>query len=321
MITAIFYNRRQSRLRAGWRILIYFVFLFGTVALTSFAVRSALPAGPIRSSVNLLVLPFVLFGSLVAAGRYLDHREFKSYGFHLSKGWWLDIMFGFGLGALIFCAIFLFEKAMGWVAIACFFQNQRDGYIGLPFAVPLAIGFLAFVAVGLMEEIVFRGYLISNLAEGLNRKNTEAKKALIGAAVLSSVIFGLFHSANPNTTAVGVINIAFMGLLLVLPYVLSGELAMPIAIHMSWNFFQGHVFGFPVSGVAHQVSFVAIDQTGPSIWTGGAFGPEGGLVGTAAAALGCVLVLLWYKMTHRPASLFLKLAEFHPPISGKNGAL
>ena len=109
------------------------------------------------------------------------------------------------------------------------------------------------------------------------------------------------------------INIVLLGLFLGLPYVLSGELAMPIALHISWNIFQGLIFGFPVSGEYHNLSIIAIEQAGPQIWTGGAFGPEGGLIGSIASVVGCAFVLLWFRILQRPISLFTKMAEYDSP--------
>lgn len=311
----IFFNRDQNRFRSGWRVLIYFILFLSIFILTSSIFKILLPVVFIRSLISFPVIFAIVCGTLWLGGRYLDHRKFKDYGFHFSRRWWLDFTFGMILSAFLFCIVYLFEKGMGWITIVDYFQNQREGYVGMPFAIPLIMGLFFFVIIGLYEEILFRAYQITNFSEGLNKNNSRAKKALIGAYILSSIIFGLFHSGNANMTFLGSINIVLLGLFLGLPYVLSGELAMPIALHISWNFFQGLIFGFPVSGESHKLSIIAIEQNGPQIWTGGAFGPEGGLIGSIMTIVGCVSILLWFKISRRPISLFTKMAEYHPPNS------
>ncbi len=104
-----------------------------------------------------------------------------------------------------------------------------------------------------------------------------------------------------------------IAILLGLGYMLTGELAIPIGIHITWNFFQGYVFGFPVSGGASGNSLIAIQQGGPDLWTGGVFGPEAGLVGILATTLGCGLILLWVKWRYGKVQLQSRLAVYAPP--------
>ena len=70
-----------------------------------------------------------------------------------------------------------------------------------------------------------------------------------------------------------------LGAMLGVGLVYTGRLALPIGFHIAWNFFQGGVFGFPVSGGDQQVALLTVDDRGPALWTGGAYGPEGGLLG------------------------------------------
>ncbi len=91
---------------------------------------------------------------------------------------------------------------------------------------------------------------------------------------------------------------------------MTGKLAIPIGLHITWNFFQGNVFGFPVSGtLANVTTFIAIEQGGPDLWTGGASGPEAGLIGIIAMVLGVVLTVVWVYWRYGSVSLHLPLAE------------
>jgi hypothetical protein len=78
--------------------------------------------------------------------------------------------------------------------------------------------------------------------------------------------------------------------------VLTGQIALSIGLHFTWNFVQGNVFALPVSGrITHATSLFAVQQAGPELWTGGAFGPEAGLLGVLAALVGTGAIVLWVR--------------------------
>jgi hypothetical protein len=81
-------------------------------------------------------------------------------------------------------------------------------------------------------------------------------------------------------------------------YMRTSLLWLPIGIHFGWNFFEGTVFGFQVSGLTN---FSLIQQTvsGPPLITGGGFGPEAGLIVLPALGLGAVLIYI-YTRTRKP---------------------
>ena len=134
------------------------------------------------------------------------------------------------------------------------------------------------------------------------------------AWVISSIFFGALHIGNPNATFLSTANIAVAGLMLGLGYVLTGELAIPIGLHITWNLFQANVYGFPVSGLKPLgATFLEIEQGGPETWTGGPFGPEAGLIGVSAMILGGLLITLWVRLRSGKVAIHTPLAEEPKP--------
>jgi membrane protease YdiL (CAAX protease family) len=245
--------------------------------------------------------------ALLVASRFIDRRPFRQFGFRMDGGWWLDLLFGLALGALLMTGVFLAELAAGWVRITDFLQSPG----GTGFAAAIALPLVTFVCVGISEEALARGYLLRNAGEGFNLPAVGPQAAIVVAWLLSSAIFGFLHAFNPNASAVSTFNIFLAGLFLGLGYVLTGQLAIPIGLHVTWNFFQGSVYGFPVSGIETPTEFVGIDQGGSTLITGGPFGPEAGLVGVGAMASGSLLILGWVRL--RNGKLSLQTQQYERP--------
>jgi len=216
-----------------------------------------------------------------------------------------------GLGIFLIGGVFLIELAAGWVTISGTFYTANSEQ---PFILKLIVFVILFVCVGFSEELMYRGYHLTNIAEGFNFKAIGPKYAIGIALFLSSILFGIFHLGSPGATLISTFNIFLWGTLFGIAYALTGRLALPVGVHIAWNFFQGNVFGFPVSGTtfpAETVSFFSIQQTGPELWTGGAFGPEGGLLGLFAIVAGILLILAWTRFRQGEIKLDTQLAK--PP--------
>ena len=305
----IFWNYSEQRLRTGWRIVISLMGFI--IVMISFGlILKVLGKNIVTSLVGLVAFGTLTIVVFWIAGRYIDKRSFKDFGFNINKNWWRDFVFGFLLSGVLISIIFIVEKSFGWINIVGVFKNEKELYINFPFAVALIIGLLAYSVLALWEEVFFRGYFLKNLSEGLNNNFFRVKGALILAFIISSVFFGMAHFSNPNITIIGIINIILLGIFLGLPYVLTGELAIPIALHISWNFFQGLIFGFPLSGGQDEISVFSINQSGPEIWTGDAFGPEAGLFSVFAMLVGCGIIILWIRVSRGRISLHTSLAEY-----------
>ena len=262
------------------------------------------PATPLASGVAGLAGAML---SVWLAGRFLDKRAFSDFGFHLGAGWWLDLLFGIFLGGLLMSVIFFVELGLGWVGVVGVFETFGTGVSFLP---SMLLPVVMYLCVGIYEETVFRGYQLKNGAEGLNYPALGPRGAVLVAWVLSSVFFGLLHANNPNASLISTLNIVLAGLMLGFGYVLSGELAIPIGLHIAWNFFQGAVYGFPVSGFGpFGATFVATRPEGPDLWTGGPFGPEAGLLAPPAMLLRLLLIALWTRLRTGKISLHSPLAE------------
>ncbi|MEJ5202269.1 MAG: CPBP family intramembrane glutamic endopeptidase [Anaerolineales bacterium] len=323
-VTYLFWNTQERRLRAAWRILVQlFIFLalssipgvlFASVAVLMSGNFQALlePTGSfyawlqVASAIASLLAILI---SLLIAGKLLDRRPFADFGFHFRSGWWSDLGFGLLLGAFLMLMIFGVEYLAGWVMIVETFQSNVRS---VSFSTGLVMSVILFLCVGIYEEAFSRGYHLRNIAEGLAFPALGAKRALVLGWVLSSTIFGALHLGNPGASIISTINISVAGLLLGLGFILTGELAIPIGLHITWNFFQGNVFGFPVSGTTPFVSLIGIQQGGPELLTGGVFGPEAGLIGLLAMLLGGLLIVLWVRRRYGRASIQERLALYFP---------
>ena len=318
----LFRNDREGRPRAFWRLLSQYTLntvgtaFLGSLTLAAFAffggatlggetigAPDTAPALTAAIAVASLVAALV---SVWLAGRFFDHRPFSEFGLRLNREWWMELGFGLLLGALLMTGIFLVELEAGWVRVTGAFETTNGG----PFFPTVLTPVLYFLCVGVYEELISRGYQLTNLAEGLNFPSLGPAGAVILAWVVSSSLFGVLHLSNPNATPISSVGITFAGLLLGIGYVLTGRLAIPIGLHITWNLFQGNVFDFPVSGVEPMgVTFLSIEQGGPNLFTGGVFGPEAGLLGIAASLAGSLLILLWVRARSGKANIHTTIYE------------
>jgi len=281
--------------------------LFVTIAEPLWAQLSMKLGVEISRGLDGASVSIAITAAVAVAGWLFDRRSFADFGFHRGRGWWIDFAFGLALGALLMVGIFAAELALGWVTVTDVWQTSG----GLAFPVAILVPLVAFLFVGYYEELLVRGYLLRNLAEGLGFGPIGPRLALLLAWLLTSALFGFLHAGNPNATFVSSFNIGLAGLFLGLGTLLTGELSIPIGLHITWNFFQGNVFGFPVSGTrVSDATFLAIRQSGPEEWTGGAFGPEAGIIGLIGIAVGCGLILLWVRWRTGRIAVHAPFAEY-----------
>ena len=291
---------KEGRLRPTWRVILYLcAYFLGQLLIQvpvglvygAYLFLAGLEFDESAAIAGRLPLPFLVATSLVAFlaallvtwlfRRFLDGASLLDLGLHRGKRWRREIVLGLALGFLLMAFIFALEWAGGWLEVLGLSSPSL-----LPLAGMLAGYGLSFAFVSWAEELAFRGYILQNLRREWGN---------LGAALASSFIFALFHGLNPNFTPLALLGIALAGILLSYGYLLTGSLWLPIALHFAWNFAQGPLFSFPVSGLpSGGLLAVRVKEAYPLL-TGGPFGPEGGLVGLASLLLGLLLLRLWWR--------------------------
>jgi CAAX protease family protein len=149
---------------------------------------------------------------------------------------------------------------------------------------------LLFGAVG--EEMLFRGYLFQVLVKAIGPFATMLPMA---------VLFGLAHSANPNFTLLAFVNTVLWGIVLGYSFILSGDLWLPIGLHFGWNWVLP-LLGVNLSGFTMGVTGYSLHWNIGGLWSGGDYGPEGGLL-TSAVLLLLVVYLRKVPIQHQDAFL------------------
>jgi membrane protease YdiL (CAAX protease family) len=285
----LFLSPSERRLRSGWRLAVQTALLLALIFCSSLVVLIpyfVFGGRDVNSLVFVLLSEVIeFFGVTLSVGlarRFVDRRSFSSLGLRLGKRAALDLLAGLLIAFGLMGAIFLAMSALGWL--------QFEGYAWQTQAPAAVLGgtltmLFVFLLTGWNEELLSRGYHLQTLAGGTN---------LFWGVVLSSIVFGMLHLLNPGATWVAAVGIFFAGLLLAYAYVRTGRLWLSIGLHLGWNFFEGPVFGFLVSGLDF-FHLTRIRVHGPVLWTGGNFGPEAGLIVLPAIALGALLIFFYSR--------------------------
>ena len=273
----IFVTSNEPRLRAGWRLLIQTILLFVLGIVVSAIGLIFKTGGSAATILNQILNLLAITGSVYIARRWLDKRSFESLGLKLNPQALFDIIAGIGITFVQMGFIYVVMLSLGWLTFKGFAWDFD------PLSTVLQnvfIFFVVFIFVGWNEELLSRGYHLQTIASGTN---------LFWGVIISSAVFGLLHLGNPNATWVSAAGIFFAGIYLSYGYIRTKQLWLSIGLHIGWNFFEGVGFGFPVSGL-DIYALTRIDVHGPVLWTGGAFGPEAGLIVLPSLLVGGLLI-------------------------------
>ncbi len=290
----IFVNSETGLLRAGWRIFL-FILLFLAITIASMAsVRAILGSLPKLSVLQFSILAVTATLAVFLARKFLDKRSFTSLGLQVDRYAVLDVLSGIVNSALLMATVFFMMLWFGLIEFHGF--SWWTDSVGTDVSFQLAILPVVFAVVYKLsvvawwEELVFRGYFFQNLIAGMG---------LMSAIIISSLVFGLTHIMNPDGTVMGGILIALITPQLIYAYLKTGQLWLPMGLHLGWNFFQASIFGFAASG-QESPSMISQSPVGPEWLSGGEFGAEGSVLIIPVTILSYLLVHYWVRATRQP---------------------
>ena len=255
---------RHRKLRNGWWILIFFLFLGALVVpATVFANARGIELGPGAQAVLAAIATAICLAL---------RREAATTVIGPWSSWRLGVPLGLALGS----AVWVTTALVLWIG----------GHVHWSWNGPaamLAAGLLDCLAVAVVEELVFRGFVFQRLIAGIGAWP---------AQIAMAAYFVLTHSEGIASAGVAqpiaMLNIFLAGLLFGAAWLRTRSLSMPIALHFMLNFVQGPILGFGVSGNESAGLLQPTVGGAPAWWTGGTFGLEASLPGTLV-----VLLTLW----------------------------
>ena len=227
------------------------------------------PEGNPLDPTALVAFTLVPFGFLalvlLAWVRFVERRNLESIGIrgeHKVR----DFLRGhaFGLAGITGIVVVMWiTGGVQLVAVAPVFSQPS-------FLVPILLLLFTFALQASVEEILFRGWLLSVLARKFN---------VPIAVVVSSVFFSLLHFGPGQHWLVTVGTFLFA--LFACAWVLRTRSVLGImGWHAGWNWLLAVGFGLPVTGldVGIPALLAEMEPVGPFWLTGGAQGPEASLV-------------------------------------------
>ena len=179
---------------------------------------------------------------------YLNIRKFKE-----------DTFLGFITGGGIIIVGFFISYLVGNIDVKLTTTSCLNCILNL----------IIFLIIAFSEELIFRGYILNKLIEVMSK---------YWALVISAFIFAFLHIFNPNFSIISFLNIFLAGILLGLLFIRSKSLWAPIIQHFSWNYFQGPIFGYKISGIQTSDTLFVSTINSNNLINGGNFGFEGTLL-------------------------------------------
>jgi uncharacterized protein len=285
----IFHNGRE--LRAGWRLLLFciLVFAFG------WAARAGLVRLPLQGFHGLHPVLFILADALLLAVALIatlvmarfEGRSFATYGIPgirelFGRKFWMGAVWGFVMPAAVILLIFLGGG----------YHVHGLNVTGTALLKYAALWLVGSLLIGLSEEILFRGYFLYTLADGLG---------FWVAAILESIGFGALHYfTKPFERWEDWVAVTLITIFITLALRRTGSLAFPIGMHAAFDFAFIYVFSGMNGGEFAVGRLLNAQFPGPNWLTGGQLGPEASWFTFLVAIAAIILLHLTYRQAKWP---------------------
>ena len=213
-----------------------------------------------ENKMMLLMMVCQLIGTIFTVGlfqKFISREDFVSIGLNF-VGFKIDFYKGLLAGAVLICSGFILLTVLHLTLIDLTYFSFYDQIFY----------FFLFTIVSLNEEIAIRGYILHNLSSSFNK---------YVALIISSLVFMIMHLGNPNIGILPLVNLFLAGIFLGIYTIHKNNLWFPIGAHLTWNYLQGPIFGFEVSGNKINSLFEQ-KPNGHELLTGGNFGFEGSII-------------------------------------------
>jgi len=267
----------NGQLRSGWWIAIFMAVFLASQWLYRPVSHGLKDMGATKDA--LLPLPVVFLLAVTWVCMRLRRQGLAGVGLALDAAWARQVLCGVAFGALQMAAV----AALIWLAGGVRFELDPARSLAA-----LAYGAWVFLWVAVLEELLFRGFVLQRLVEGMGAR---------WALPLMAALFAAAHLGNPGMDGITVVTAtldnALGALLLGLAWLRTRSLALPIGIHFGWNWLQGAVLGFDVSGMAQAGWLHPQLLDAPQWLSGGAFGPEASVCAVAVDAVAVLLLWRW----------------------------
>lgn len=269
-------TRRESWISALWRLLLFGA-LFVALSAAGAVVQQSVPTGSAQVVVPVAFLLAAALGAGWIMMRWFEHRPLGAMGYAWTARTPRELVLGFAIGG---AGLAVGAGALALVGLLDYQPDAGDARLYVAALVsPLGVFGIAAAA----EEALFRGYPFQVLVRALGAAP---------AAILASAAFAIAHRSNPGVSVFALINIFLAGILLSYAYLRTRSLWFATAVHVGWNWTMATLFDLPVSGLKLVDTPLYDAVVRDPVWaTGGSFGPEGGLVATAAFVLMLLAVL------------------------------
>jgi uncharacterized protein len=245
-------------------------------------------------------LLLAIFIWLLTVGDHIDDHRIAAQGLPRVKGWLKQFVSGIFLGGVLTTVA---------VAPIYFYGSFRTvNLMALRLLPNLAAVIMALICGALAEELIFRGYPFQHLEKAIGT---------VPAVIAFSAIYGVLHFLNPSPGIWGIVNTVLIGVLLSIAYLRTRALWLSWGIHFGWNLTLGLLFGLPLSGFRNYNLLRYTQAYGPDWLTGGKYGVEASMTGTAAIVLGLILVsFLPARKLPQPVPEVAAEPALHDTLSG-----